>query len=149
MIYVIDTNIILSYVRSHSLWNKLSEKYDFYNSKNRVIISVVSVGEIYAIAKRQRWGKRKLEQLEEFLSFFVITSINVEEVIESYANIDAFSQGKLANHPLNLSARNMGKNDLWIAATASVLNAHLITLDKDFSHLHEKFIQLIQISLDK
>ena len=34
---------------------------------------------------------------------------------------------------------------LWIAATASVLDAHLITLDKDFSHLHQNFIQLIQI----
>jgi len=43
---------------------------------------------------------------------------------------------------LNDSARNMGKNDLWIAATASILNAKLITTDKDFSHLKNQMIDL-------
>ena len=29
----------------------------------------------------------------------------------------------------------MGKNDLWIAATASAATATLLTTDKDFNHL--------------
>ena len=31
-----------------------------------------------------------------------------------------------------MTARNMGKNDVWIAATAYVLRATLVTTDKDF-----------------
>jgi tRNA(fMet)-specific endonuclease VapC len=36
----------------------------------------------------------------------------------------------------------MGKNDLWIAATASLLNLKLITTDADFDHLDSSFISL-------
>ena len=56
--------------------------------------------------------------------------------------IDAFSQGKLKDRPISISARNMGKNDLWIAATASILNATLLTTDLDFNHLHNVFLNL-------
>jgi len=36
----------------------------------------------------------------------------------------------------------MGKNDLWIAATAYVIQATLTTTDKDFDHLNKTFINL-------
>ncbi len=44
------------------------------------------------------------------------------------------------------SAKNMGKNDLWIAATASVLSATLLTTDNDFSHLQDYFLQIERIN---
>ena len=66
-------------------------------------------------------------------------------IIKRYAEIDAFSQDKLKNRPLNYSARNMGKNDLWIAATASVLNIPLMTTDNDFNHLDKLFLKLIKV----
>jgi tRNA(fMet)-specific endonuclease VapC len=73
--------------------------------------------------------------------------INHDAVLQSYAEIDAFSQGKLTskNLPVGMSARNMGKNDLWIAATASVLNATLLTTDDDFDHLNGVFLTVIVI----
>ena len=37
--------------------------------------------------------------------------------------------------PPGLTARNMGKNDLWIAAIALYLDMDLHTLDNDFDHL--------------
>nr|WP_157618605.1 hypothetical protein [Spirosoma spitsbergense] len=43
----------------------------------------------------------------------------------------------------------MDKNDLWIAATASLLEAILITTDKDFDHLHGRFIEVIWIDPSK
>lgn len=43
---------------------------------------------------------------------------------------------------LNDSSRNMGKNDLWIAATAHALNAALLTTDGDFEHLHQVYFEL-------
>lgn len=63
------------------------------------------------------------------------------------AEIDAFSQGKLKGKPLGMSARNMTKNDLWIAATSAATEATLITTDCDFDHLEGHFIQLIRIDL--
>ena len=33
----------------------------------------------------------------------------------------------------------MGKNDLWIAATAYAMNAQLLTTDGDFDHLDNSF----------
>lgn len=56
-----------------------------------------------------------------------------------------FSQGRLPNKPLSMSARNMGKNDLWIAATAHVLGAKLLTTDADFNHLNEVFLDLMKV----
>jgi predicted nucleic acid-binding protein len=44
-----------------------------------------------------------------------------------------------------IRARNMGKNDLWIAATTHLLNATLVTTDHDFDHLDPSFIQLHKI----
>jgi tRNA(fMet)-specific endonuclease VapC len=39
----------------------------------------------------------------------------------------------------------MGKNDLWIAATASFYECRLLTMDLDFQHLHEKFIDVVYV----
>jgi predicted nucleic acid-binding protein len=71
--------------------------------------------------------------------------INYRPIVLRYGEIDAFSQGKLPDKPLSASARNMGKNDLWIAATASVLDAKLITTDADLGHLKTVFLDIDQI----
>jgi tRNA(fMet)-specific endonuclease VapC len=36
----------------------------------------------------------------------------------------------------------MGKNNLWIAATAALPGLKLVTTDGDFDHLHEVFFDL-------
>jgi len=41
----------------------------------------------------------------------------------------------------------MGKNDVWIAATASILDITLITTDKDFNHLDKEYLDLKLIDL--
>ncbi|MEO0042302.1 MAG: hypothetical protein RL329_1750 [Bacteroidota bacterium] len=60
-------------------------------------------------------------------------------------NLDDFMGFKLEGQPLALSARNMGKNDLWIAATASILALELLTADNDFNHLDPIFLNLIKV----
>ena len=86
---------------------------------------------------------------QKSLSDFLIVDINTTETIEKYAEIDAFSQGKLETHKSGFSARNMGKKDLWIASTASVYKIELLTTDKDFEHLKEHYIKLNVIDLKK
>lgn len=78
---------------------------------------------------------------------FYPTDIFSEETIDCYAEIDAFSQGKLPDKPLGLTARNMGKNDLWIAATAHVLGAKLLSTDVDFDHLDGVYFDLLRIKV--
>jgi tRNA(fMet)-specific endonuclease VapC len=76
-----------------------------------------------------------------------IIDINNDAILQKYAEIDAFSQGKLFGKslPIGMSARNMGKNDLWIAATASIVNVTLLTTDMDFDHLNGVFLPVIYI----
>ena len=40
----------------------------------------------------------------------------------------------------------MGKNDIWVAATASIINAPIITIDKGFDHLNNQFNEVIYIT---
>jgi len=47
-----------------------------------------------------------------------------------------------------MSARNMGKNDLWIAATAFISKSTLLTADKDFLHLQGSFINVVLVEND-
>lgn len=44
--------------------------------------------------------------------------------------------------PTSFQAQKMGKNDIWIAATASVSGGVLITMDKDFAHLNDVFFKV-------
>ena len=75
----------------------------------------MTVGELYSLALQNNWGQKRIEQIGIIRKEFVKIDINYEPTIQRYAEIDAFSQGKLKDRPLSMSARNMGKNDLWIA----------------------------------
>ena len=76
-----------------------------------------------------------------------VVDINTDRIIQRYAEVDAYSQGKDRSKPLpsGMSSRNMGKNDIWIAATASVLNATLVTTDTDFDHLNGVFLNVAYV----
>ena len=149
MNYLIDTNILVIYVRDTDLTRRLEENLRLLTGRNNLVISVVSIGEIKSIAKQNKWGEKRVRRLIEILSQFLIADINVEDIIESYSEIDTYSQGKLEGKATSFTSRNMGKNDLWIAATASTLNLELITTDKDFDHLNEDYLQLKRIDLSE
>ncbi len=80
---------------------------------------------------------------------FDLIKANSIPIINNYGIIDAYSQGKLKEKPLpkGMSVRNMGKNDLWIAASAMASKATLLTTDKDFEHLHNQFIEVKVIDI--
>ncbi len=105
------------------------------------------MGELHSIGLQNGWSARRLAQIELLRRDFIITDINVEEIVAKYAEIDAFSQGKLKGLPLGDSARNMGKNDLWIAATASCFSIDLLNTDNDFNHLSPSFLMVQKIDL--
>lgn len=69
------------------------------------------------------------------------------DLLDAYAEIDTYSKGKLAERPLptGYTARKMGKNDLWIAATTHLTQANLITNDNDFDHLEGIYFSIIKL----
>lgn len=145
MRYLLDTNILLLYLREDSTSIELEAQYRILEAENLALISVISKGELRALALKNQWGHRRMAKLEGFLDQFFIIDINAEDIIDRYAEIDAFSQGKLTSLQSNFTSRNMGKNDMWIAATASISEARLVTTDKDFHHLDKQFIDLIYV----
>ena len=61
-------------------------------------------------------------------SLFTPLDINYEAILDAYASIDTRSAW---------SGKDMGKNDLWVAAIAQVYDLTVLTTDKDFDHLHQ------------
>jgi tRNA(fMet)-specific endonuclease VapC len=105
-------------------------------------ISIVTAGEIKSFAIQRKWGAARLHNMERSLKELVVFDVKFDVLINKYAEIDAFSQNLLPDRPLGKTPRNMGKNDIWIAATASVADAVLLTTDHDFDHLDKVFLQL-------
>ncbi len=129
--YFLDTNILVHLVRRNALGQYLAGHYSLYLIEPRPLISDVTEGELRSLAAQWGWGAQKRDQMEYVLSCFWRIAINTPDVFEAYAAIDSYSESV---------GRSMGKNDLWIAASALVAQAHLLTTDKDFDHLSPAFI---------
>jgi len=121
---IFDTNLVIRHIRRQE------------PLPADVVLSIVVVGELEAFALKADWGYQKVTFMNELFRYHPMLEIS-RVFTGPYARLDAYSQGKL--HPLPLprgmSARNMGKNDLWIAATALYFDVELHTTDQDFDHL--------------
>lgn len=136
--FVLDTNIILAYIRQSTTFQNAENLLRLTADDAQLIVSVVTVGEIRVLAHRNGWGEKKIAQLNRFFEETLLVldvNIGAPELINAYVEIDGFSNG-----------RSMGKNDLWIAATAVVTDATLVTTDGDFDHLKGSPIQLAKIT---
>lgn len=135
--FVLDTNIVLAYIRQSPQYLNAESRLNLTADDAQLIVSVVTVGEIRVLAQRNGWGEKKTAQLDSFIEqtlFIVDVSSGAPELLDAYVEIDCFSKG-----------RSMGKNDLWIAATAAVTGASLVTTDGDFDHLGDVFFQIAKV----
>jgi predicted nucleic acid-binding protein len=148
MNYILDTNILILLVKSRKFSALFDQNY-FSNPVNNFFYTHSSLGELDSISKQNQWGEKRLILLKNLLKGFNLVKSTSIDIVQNYGTIDAYSQGKLKNKPLpiGMSARNMGKNDLWIAASAIVLKATLLTTDKDFDHLSPSFINIDLIDI--
>ena len=141
--YVLDTNIFVGYVRDAAYSRHIDRQYEPLEGPNIALVSVVTKGELQSLAYQFEWGKPKQEHLQRLLNRVTVIPIQSADVIDRYAEIDAYSQNARPDRSLDTSDRNMGKNDVWIAATASVIDATLLTTDGDFDHQHDEFLQRV------
>ena len=146
-VFLLDTNILVGYIRAANYAAYIEKKFQLFNPENISVISVVSIGEIKSLAYQFGWREKKITAMQELIKRIPVINIDLEQIPNAFAEIDAFSQGKHAtkNFIDGMRARNMGKNDLWIAATANVIKANLLSTDKHFEHLNGTFLNFIYI----
>ena len=85
-----------------------------------------------------------MKRLSDILKDLIVLSIDDNLTVE-YADIDSFSRNMDPSYPKLKSPFRMGKNDLWIAATARFFNLPLLTTDGDFQHLDNHLLTLRHI----
>lgn len=134
--YLLDTNILVLLIRGKAVGQAVARNFGLLAGSVRSLISVVTVGEMKALVRKWGWGPQKVAALDQLLGRVIWVDINHPDVLSAYADLD---------HTSSLTGRNMGKNDLWIAATAKVCGVPLLTTDGDFDHLHPAEITRFRI----
>lgn len=145
MRYTLDTNVLLFYVRDDETRKFIEETYAPFDKNHEPIISIVSVGEIMVLAAANNWGERKLKLVQKLINKLVIVELKYQDLIDNYVEIEKYNRNIHPTKKRTGSHIKMGKNDIWIAATAMTTNSKLLTTDKDFEHLNEKFLDVVLI----
>jgi len=106
------------------------------------------VAELEGFLQRNNYSAAKLQKLERMLAKVSIIGISsdVQELIKAFATLQNYSKNL---HPTAKFGRSVGigQNDLWIAATAWLAKAALITTNSDFDHLHPVFLNVIKYTV--
>jgi predicted nucleic acid-binding protein len=136
---LLDTNIIIKALRSPEFESLLNE--DYPASEYHLMVSFANLGEVKSLALRRLWGEKKQEAVNDFFARIQIIREVSDEMIEAYAELEAYSlnQHPTLKKPEGESAYKIGKNDLWIAATAQVEKARLLTADRGFVQFNAHF----------
>jgi len=140
--FVLDTGVVGAYLRNAPIWQRMAADHRLLEDDAMRIVSVVSWGELFSIAQINQRGQPKQRKLSSLLETLYVVDIAHadEQLIADYCTLDAFSRNALQHKPLPNGSRKMGKNDLWIGATAKTAQAELITMDGDFDHLHGHYL---------
>ena len=102
---VLDTGIILGYAKGAGYAKYVDQTYSISAPPNIGVISVVTEGEMLSIAKQRGWGHVKALALHEMLNTIPTIDINNQRILDAYAEIDAYSQGKCTpSHLLTVSS---------------------------------------------
>jgi len=134
--YLLDTNILVALVRGKVLGKYLDATFALSRGLPPSVISVVTVGEMHALARKFNWGAAKIQDLTDLLKQVVWQDINDDSLLGTYGEIDA---------AMDAVGHKMGKNDLWIAATARATGLTLLTTDKDFDPLEGTWINRVWV----
>lgn len=70
MNYILDTNILVIYVRANEVARNLEKDLDLFAQENNLVISAVTISEIRSLAIQNKWGNRKVDRLNQILEGF-------------------------------------------------------------------------------
>jgi tRNA(fMet)-specific endonuclease VapC len=137
--YLLDTNILLHLLRGKDLGQNLEQRFGLHSLEDRQLHHFGGYRRGDGVVRKFAWGQGKIAELKRLLDAVPWVDINEADLLAAYGDIDHFSES---------SGTAMGKNDVWIAATAHVTGMALLTTDGDFNHLHGKFLNLVWINPD-
>ena len=147
--FLLDTNMLLGFTREAPWAIRPRKNFNLGDSETMVFTSAICQGEILALAEKNGWGSEKRSRLEEVLNGVPTLDIGRGMILDAYARIDAWTHGKSVTSPNNAPppkpAVAMNQNDLWIAATAHVSRASLLSTDTDFEHLDNIWLKFNHI----
>jgi tRNA(fMet)-specific endonuclease VapC len=135
---LLDTNVLLLLARGKAAGEWILHRYGLYSRPEKPLVSVVSLGELWRIAHRHGWGAERQAQLQELGEVLVVVELE-PEVFRKYGEIGAY---------LDRAGAPIPQNDVWIAATAAVKRAVLLTTDSDFDRLSPTYIEREYIAAD-
>ena len=131
--YCLDTNIILLLLRGKVLGKSIDQMFGLSAAPYLHTISIVTHGEMRVLCDRNGWGGARRLALDKALMEFVTVDVAGSQIVEAYRTVEE------ANTTVS---KTMGKNDVWIAATAVVTGLALLTTDKDFNHLNRNLLEV-------
>ncbi len=131
-----DTNIFVHYIRDDEVKERVEAEFGLLSAKVKPFCSQIVEAEILSLAMLFGWGKGKRGELQSLFDRCQRISIDLPGMNEAYVAID--------NYNIQIG-RKMGKNDIWIAATACITGATLLTTDHDFDHLDSVFLRRVWI----
>jgi tRNA(fMet)-specific endonuclease VapC len=105
---LLDTNVFSYLLRRNDTRAKL---YRPYVQNKTLVVSFITVGELYYWAELRKWGQARLQLFEERIAAAIIVRYDLE-ICKTYARIKSSLKTASGSHRL------VGDNDLWIAACA-------------------------------
>jgi len=134
---LLDTSVVIHPMRQSAVGNSMDASFGLSRRQNRPLLSIVSLGEARSFALRRGWGPAKQDRLVALFRELVVVEIRGDQMVQKFAEIDSWAEK---------NGRALSDNDTWIAATAAVTGAVLITNDRDFGPLDEKgFLKRIYV----
>lgn len=137
---LLDTSIVVDIAVNNASGKAILESYALLTRADRPLMSVITVGEMYGIARLRGWRTEKLDALKEILTALVRVDVT-DEVIGAYADLVALCRAE--NHTMGQ------QNDLWIAASARAAGAILLTGDDDFNWLNGTYARVEYVPRNK
>jgi len=120
---LLDTCIISFFLKT----DERAKHYEPYVDNNRLVVSFMTIAELYRWTITKKWGlKRKLD-LEKYLSKFIVYPFT-DHLCYKWAEV--VEEMKDKGNPISCA-------DAWIAATALLLDIPIVTHNKkDFCEIN-------------
>lgn len=151
---VLDTCAVIHLLRGNKAGLEIKEWIDTLNPQPSQFISVVTKAELLTFVKMHKWGGKRLSALSYFLKNVLTINLSHSDnnLLGNYELIDAYSRNGAEDLDGNFKGGShitMGKNDIWIGATARTINATLVTCDGDFDHIPTSMLKVKKFDYKK
>jgi tRNA(fMet)-specific endonuclease VapC len=83
---LLDTSVVLHLARGRATGDALDKQFGLRQRPDRPLISIITVGELFAFARRRSWGGAKQDQLRRIVEQLVVVDVRNTAVLEKYSD---------------------------------------------------------------